>query len=131
MQIVTLFLSALLFFACGEGSSDKNDNSSDPADAGGDGGTNGDSDSKTDIWGAAWNVLSQSCGTAGACHNTATDGEHGLNLPADDEDAARANAAAVADDIKEKVSSKQMPPAASGSLTDEEIQSIVDWVESL
>jgi hypothetical protein len=133
--------SALLFicFACSSNSSDGTDTGDQASDSGGDiasdsgNGTNDTANNGTDtggdLWASAWSILGTSCGSANSCHNRASGGSAGINLPADDEAQAKTNAEAKKSSIRSEISSGGMPQGST--LTQEERQMVTDWIDSL
>jgi hypothetical protein len=123
-----------LLFICYACSSNGNDGgNSDQDSVGSDGDTASDTtpadDSAGDLWAPAWSIFGSHCGSANSCHNTASGGEAGLNLPSNDEAAAKTNATAKKDLIRSEVSSGRMPE--DSPLTQAEKLMVTDWIDSL
>ena len=134
--------SAILFFFFGcnddpsdsgkdKGGGSENDSAEENTDNSGSEGNTDSSGSEGDgdLWAAAWSILGTRCGSAGACHNRASGGQAGLNLPADDEAAAMANAEDSKERIRSAVTSGIMPQG--DTLSAEERAKVTDWIDSL
>jgi hypothetical protein len=117
-----------LLIGCGDGGNDSNNGDSESDSSMGTDGDAGAGNSDL-LWDAAWSVMGTRCGSAGACHNVSKNGGNGLNLPADDESTAKANAEARKDDVRREISTGGMPK--DGPLPTEDQNKIIDWIDSL